>query len=143
MRDSAAEIVKNLREAPLLVQVFASNNGARLETEKAVAEGWPVVTRRWKDGETPPPDGLIFVEELGDGEGKGDPHSVEADDDGTRAWGIVVQGKGAECGPVCYLMKTCRVGSGLGTCSTHFCLTKVQGFRESALSQLANCWLLQ
>ncbi|CAL5404749.1 unnamed protein product [Camellia sinensis] len=140
MRDSAAEIVKNLREAPLFVQIYAANNGGatRLETEKAVAEDWPVVARRWKDGDTPSPDGLILVEELGGGD-----EEEEEEERVTRAWGVVVQGKGVECGPVCYLLKTSRVvGSGLGLCCTHFCLMKVQGFRESALSQLTNCWLL-
>ncbi|XP_058182544.1 uncharacterized protein LOC131300629 [Rhododendron vialii] len=136
MRDSTAEIVRNLRKAPLLVQIYASGDGSagKVETEKAVADEWPAVTRRWKDGVAPPPDGVILVEELaGDG----------GEEDGTRAWGMVVQGKGAECGPVCYLMKTSRVGSGLGLGCTHFCLMKVEGFRESAPSQLKNCWLLR
>ncbi|CAI0459206.1 unnamed protein product [Linum tenue] len=103
MRDSVTEIVKNLTEAPLLVQVYSDEKGRKLETEKAVEE-----------------------------------------EEATKAWGIVVQGKGAECGPVCYLLKTSRVGSsGLGLCCTHFCLMRVKGFRESAKSQLKNCWLLQ
>ncbi|XP_052184371.1 uncharacterized protein LOC127796326 [Diospyros lotus] len=140
MRGSAVEIVKNLREAPLFVQVYASNNGAaappRLQTEKAVAEEWPVVERRWKDGTAPAPDGLILVEELQSNED-------QEEEEGTKAWGVVVQGKGSECGPACYLLKTSRVGSGLGLCSTHFCLMKVKNFRESALSQLTNCWLLK
>ncbi|KAF7132451.1 hypothetical protein RHSIM_Rhsim09G0185800 [Rhododendron simsii] len=136
MRDSTAEIVRNLRRAPLLVQIYASGDGSagKVETEKAVADEWPAVTRRWKDGVAAPPDGVILVEELaGDG----------GEEDGTRAWGMVVQGKGAECGPACYLMKTSRVGSGMGLGCTHFCLMKVEGFRESAPSQLKNCWLLR
>ncbi|KAI8524083.1 hypothetical protein RHMOL_Rhmol13G0121800 [Rhododendron molle] len=136
MRDSTAEIVRNLRKAPLLVQIYASDDEAaeKVETEKAVADEWPAVTRRWKDGVAAPPDGVILVEELAGDEGG---------EDGTRAWGMVVQGKGAACGPVCYLMKTSRVGSGLGLGCTHFCLMKVEGVRESALSQLKNCWLLR
>ncbi|XP_027329748.1 uncharacterized protein LOC113846081 [Abrus precatorius] len=145
MKESVVEIVKNLKEAPLLVQVYPKRNSetAALTTErKVVVEDWPAVKERWEAGETPVPEGVIFVEEL-----SGD----EAEDGGeertTRAWGIVVQGKGVGCGPVCYLLKTTRVGSGpgsgMGICSTHFCLMKVKNFRETVQSQLQNCWLLQ
>ncbi|RDX78964.1 hypothetical protein CR513_40674, partial [Mucuna pruriens] len=109
MRESVVEIVKNLREAPLLVQVFPkrSSGTTTVMTEKSVmVEDWPAVKERWESGETPVPEGVIFVEEL-DGD--------EAEDGGgkrtTRAWGVVVQGKGVGCGPVCYLLKTSRVGS--------------------------------
>lgn len=140
MRDSTAEIVRNLRKAPLLVQIYANGDGSdeKLETEKAIADEWPAVTLSWKEGVAPPPDGLILVEELA-----GDEEGGEDEDGTTKAWGMVVQGKGAECGPVCYLMKTSMVGSGLGLDCTHFCLMRVEGFRESALSQLKNCWLLR
>ncbi|KAF1893539.1 hypothetical protein Lal_00002029 [Lupinus albus] len=64
----------------------------------------------------------------------------------TRVWGVVVQGKGFGCDPICYLLKTCGVGSGpemgLGLCSTHFCLVRVNSFKEMVQSQLKNCWLL-
>ncbi|CAI0459201.1 unnamed protein product [Linum tenue] len=134
MRDSVTEIVKNLTEAPLLVQVYSDEKGRKLETEKAVEEGdWKRLIEKWKKRDSPLPEGVIFVEQLHDG-----------GEEATKAWGIVVQGKGAECGPVCYLLKTSRVGSsGLGLCCTHFCLMRVKGFRESAKSQLKNCWLLQ
>ncbi|PSS34411.1 GDSL esterase/lipase [Actinidia chinensis var. chinensis] len=138
MRDSAAEIVRNLRKSPLLVQVYAADDGgaARLETEKAVSvEDWPAVTKRWKVGEVSPPDGVILVEEICGGD-------ENENENGTKAWGVVVQGKGAKCGPVCYLLKTNRVVSGLGTGCTHFCLVRVQGFRESVFSQLTRCWLV-
>uniref|UniRef100_A0A5B7CD57 DUF7804 domain-containing protein n=1 Tax=Davidia involucrata TaxID=16924 RepID=A0A5B7CD57_DAVIN len=136
MRDSVVEIVKNLRDGPLLVQVHANKNGeTRLVTGKAVAENWPIVTRKWKDGETPSPDGVILVEELED--------EKDLNVDGARAWGIVIQGKGLECGPAFYLLKTSRVGSGLGRFCTHFCVVRVKSFWESALSQLTDCWLLQ
>lgn len=140
MRDSTAEIVRNLRKAPLLVQIYANGDGSveKLETEKAIADEWPAVTRRWKEGVATPPDGVILVEEMA-----GDEDGGEDEDGTTKAWGMVVQGKGAECGPVCYLMKTSMVGSGLGLGCTHFCLMKVEGFRESASSQLKNCWLLR
>ncbi|RDX69995.1 hypothetical protein CR513_50813, partial [Mucuna pruriens] len=98
MRESVVEIVKNLREAPLLVQVFpkrSSGTTTVMTTEKSVmVEDWPAVKECWENGETPVPEGVIFVEEL-DGD--------EAEDGGgertTRAWGVVVQGKGVGCGP--------------------------------------------
>ncbi|XAR71862.1 hypothetical protein NMG60_11018302 [Bertholletia excelsa] len=145
MRDSAAEIVGNLREAPLLVQVYANNGGAtaRLETERAVAaKDWSLVSQRWKQGLAEVPDGLILVEELCGDDDDGD-ETIEEGHSGTKAWGVVVQGKGQDCGPACYLLKTSRVGSGLGMFCTHFCLVKVQGFMESALSQLTKCWHLE
>ncbi|KAK9283822.1 hypothetical protein L1049_012076 [Liquidambar formosana] len=144
MRDSVVEIVKNLREAPLLVQVYSKNDGAtRLKTEKAVVDDWPVVAGKWKDGEIPLPEGVILVEELkekkdsdeGDGGDGGEKEAI------TKAWGIVIQGKGVECGPACYLLKTSRVRSGLGLFCTHFCLVKVKSFMETAQSQLTKCWL--
>ncbi|XAR66030.1 hypothetical protein NMG60_11012076 [Bertholletia excelsa] len=140
MRDSAAEIVKNLKQAPLLMQVFADKNGEanRLEAERAIADDWASVTRRWKNGETATPDGVILVEKLGDADAEC------TEDDGTKAWGIVIQGKGAkERGAACYLLKTSQVRSELEFGCTHFCLMKVQGFSQSALSELSNCWLLE
>lgn len=141
MRESVVEIVKNLKEAPLLVLVFPKS--ATMATEKrVVVEDWPAVKERWESGETPVPEGLIFVEEL-----DGDTAEDGGGERTTRAWGVVVQGKGVGCGPVCYLLKTVRVGSGpgsgMGICSTHFCLVKVKDFRETVQSQLKNCWLLQ
>ncbi|EOA22667.1 hypothetical protein CARUB_v10003369mg [Capsella rubella] len=145
MKDSVTEIVKNLSEAPLLVHLFA---GDKEEGTVVVmkAEEWAAVKGRWERGEAEMPEGIVFVEQLG-----------AADEscgcgfdggDGTRAWGLVVQGKGVECGPVCYLLKTTRVGSGSGSGSgmgmrcTHFCLAKVSSFRETSESQLRNCWLV-
>ncbi|KAF9661423.1 hypothetical protein SADUNF_Sadunf19G0067200 [Salix dunnii] len=141
MRDSVVEIVNNLREAPLLVHVYSEESGetTMLKTEKAaVEEKWPGLMEKWEKRETQLPDGVIFVEKLEDDEEK-------EEDAITRAWGIVVQGRGVDCGPVCYLLKTSRVGAGpgLGLCCTHFCLMKVQSFRETARSQLKNCWLSQ
>lgn len=145
MKDSVGEIVKNLREAPLLVQVYPKKKGnggemTALRTEKkAVGDDWPVVMEKWESGETPLPEGVILVEELAE-EGE------EGRERTTKAWGIVVQGRGAGSAPVCYLLKTSRVGSGpgMGTCScTHFCLVRVKSFRETVKSQLKNCWLLQ
>ncbi|CAI0552325.1 unnamed protein product [Linum tenue] len=153
MRDSVTEIVKNLTAAPLLVHVYSDERGKKLETEKAVEEGdWKKLIEKWKKRDSPLPEGVIFVEQLLDGgrsavlaaaEAEEEENDV-AEEEATKAWGIVVQGKGAECGPVCYLLKTSRVGSsGVGLCCTHFCLMRVKSFRESAKSQLKNCWLLQ
>ncbi|ESW08419.1 hypothetical protein PHAVU_009G044100 [Phaseolus vulgaris] len=143
MKESVVDIVKNLREAPLLVQVYPKLGAAATTTEKRVlVEDWPAVKERWEKGESPMPEGVIFVEEL-----EGDDAEEGSGERTTRAWGVVVQGKGVGCGPVCYLLKTCRVGSGpgngMGVCSTHFCLVKVKDLRERVQSQLKNCWLLQ
>ncbi|XP_031093424.1 uncharacterized protein LOC115998094 isoform X1 [Ipomoea triloba] len=157
MRGSVAEIVKNLTRAPLLVQVYSDGGGeednAEVRAERAVVEEWPAVKGEWESGERRSPDGLIFVEELRD-DGVNDEeqeesfngvNSEEGNETVTRAWGIVVQGRGAECGPVCYLLKTSKVGAGIGMGAfcTHFCLVRVKSFRESAFCQFKNCWLLQ
>lgn len=144
MEGSVVEIVRNLREAPLFVHVYDQDRGGRagdrdgesmrLRTEKGVREAdWDCVRMKWEKGEVQKPEGVIYVEELEDDE--------DEEDNVTRVWGLVVQGKGATCGPACYLLKTCGVGSGLGACSTHFCLMKVKSFRESVRSQLKNFWL--
>ncbi|KAI3458464.1 hypothetical protein Pfo_015127 [Paulownia fortunei] len=149
MQDSVADIVKNLKQAPLLVQIYSENDGAsengrvEIQTEKAIVEQWPVVKGEWRSGESKSPDGLIFVEEL---EQDPDQGNVNQDfgEGVSRAWGIVVQGKGVECGPACYLLKTNKVcaGMGLGFC-THFCLMRVNNLRNSALEQFKDSWLLQ
>ncbi|KAL3524060.1 hypothetical protein ACH5RR_016894 [Cinchona calisaya] len=166
MRDSVVDIVKNLKKAPLLVSIYSETDGqgnskSKFKTEKAMEENWPVLTDEWKNGPVmKSPDGIIFVEELlGDekrkkylsgnfsdfvqekgGGGGGDTSTTT-----TRAWGILVQERGVEVAPACYLLKTCRVGAGLGMglFCTHFCLVKVKSFRETALKQLQDCWLLQ
>ncbi|KAJ4836745.1 hypothetical protein Tsubulata_005128 [Turnera subulata] len=148
MRDSVGDIVKNLKEAPLLVQVYSNgeDQGRRpkLETERAVEEeDWPAMIERWQKREARLPEGVIFVERLEEDNVAG------GEDDVTRAWGIVVQGRGVDCGPICYLLKTSSGGAagggggGLGLGCTHFCLMRVKSFGETARSQLKNCWLLQ
>jgi len=146
MRESVVEIVKNLKEAPLLVQVYSKKKDetTKLATEKV--EDWEAVKERWETGETPMPEGVIFVEELGEDEAEnGGERGLK--ERTTKMWGVVVQGKGVGCDPVCYLLKTSRVGSGpgsgMGVFSTHFCLVRVKSFEETAQSQLKNCWLLQ
>ncbi|KAL5569637.1 hypothetical protein UlMin_026212 [Ulmus minor] len=161
MSESVTEIVKNLRQAPLLVQVYNGINGdnGRMVMEKAVVEeDWTAKQRKWETGEAAKPEGLIFVEELSNEAKRQEEELVKEqnDDDGiTKAWGVVVQGKGVECPPACYLLKTSRVvagagagagsgfGFGAGLGCTHFCLVRVNSFWETAESQMKNCWLLQ
>ncbi|XP_038884231.1 uncharacterized protein LOC120075128 [Benincasa hispida] len=140
MKESVVDIVKNLREAPLFLRFYTPDGKttARFETEKAVEEDrWPILEKQWKNGAEPTPEGIIFVQKLEDGDDEG-----EIDGE-SKAWGIVVQGRGVERGaPVCYLLKTCRT-AGLGLWCTHFCLVRVKNFRETTKSQLQNCWLTQ
>ncbi|XWS65577.1 hypothetical protein CRYUN_Cryun05aG0125800 [Craigia yunnanensis] len=143
MRDSVVEIVQKLPESPLLVHVYSDNNTTKIRTEKAEEDNWVMVKQKWEKGETPMPDGMIFVEQIQE-EGKN--IGKEKNEEVSRAWGIVVQGKGEEGSgppPACYLLKTSKVGSGFGLRCTHFCLVRVKSFRETAFSQLKNCWLLQ
>ncbi|KAF8115207.1 hypothetical protein N665_0029s0050 [Sinapis alba] len=147
MKESVTEIVRNLSEAPLLVHLYAGDEGEGTVVMVMKAEEWAAVKGRWERGEAEMPDGMIFVEQLG-AEAEESCGCGFDGDDGTRAWGLVVQGKGVECGPVCYLLKTTRVGSGSGSGSglsmrcTHFCLAKVSSFKETSESQLRNCWLV-
>lgn len=156
MRDSVVEIVKNLRKAPLLVQVFggdgekadvgrAASAAKVLETKEAVTpEDWSVAKRKWNAGESPSPEGLMFVEELGNEGGGGDGKGDERDGV-TKVWGVLVQGKGSGCAPACYLLETTSVGlrGGSGCGCTRFCVFKVNNLRETVKSQFTNCWLAQ
>ncbi|MCL7051825.1 hypothetical protein MKW94_018150 [Papaver nudicaule] len=168
MEFSVPEIVKNIGDAPLLVQIYSSMSkgvqglssigsssssssspaAARpipvLEKMKADAKSWTGVTKRWEEG-SPVPDGIILVEQLKAEDAK-DESEVIGDDvsDGsgsTKTWGVVIQGRGVESASSCYILKTCRVGSSLGFC-THFCLARAKCFGESADLQLKNSWLL-
>lgn len=136
VRGSVVEIVKNLKKAPLLAHVYC-NNGGLMEviTEKGFAEDWPNLKKEWREGERKSPDGIILVEELKENE------DLDEEEKETKVWGILIQGKGPR-GPACYLLKTCRVNSGVGLFGTHFSLVKVNSFRESAFSQIKNSWLL-
>ncbi|GMI84968.1 hypothetical protein like AT3G56360 [Hibiscus trionum] len=140
MRDSVAEIVMMLPDSPLLIHVYYDNDNKTTKTtaEKAEGDDWDSMKQKWKKGESPMPDGVIFVEQIQEEGAKNGEVS--------RVWGIVVQGKGEDGRgppPACYLLKTSKVGSGMGLRCTHFCLVKVTSFRETAFSQLKNCWLLQ
>ncbi|KAI3933582.1 hypothetical protein MKX01_032687 [Papaver californicum] len=128
MTYSLSEIVKNIGEAPLLVQIYSSKDKGGMspvesplatipipiiEKSKSGPESWVGVTRRWEEG-SPVPDGIILVEQL--------------------------YGRGADSSS-CYILKICRVGSLFGFC-THFCLVKAKCFGEIADLQLKNSWLL-
>ncbi|KAL2345284.1 hypothetical protein Fmac_006569 [Flemingia macrophylla] len=62
MRESVVDIVRSLREASLLVQVYAGS--ASRSSEKKVVVDLEAVKERWESGESPLPEGVIFVEEL-------------------------------------------------------------------------------
>ncbi|XP_073036056.1 uncharacterized protein [Primulina eburnea] len=148
IQESVADIVKNLKKAPLLVQIHAENDGfgekrkLKFNIEKAIFENWDFLKSEWENEGSKIPDAVMFVEEL---EHDQENSSQELGESGVnRVWGMVVQGKGVDCVPRCYLLKTNRIcgGLGLGFC-THFCLTRVMDFRESAQGQFKNCWLLR
>ncbi|CAI9295844.1 unnamed protein product [Lactuca saligna] len=140
MRNSVTEIVKNIRQAPLLVQIYADGV---VKTEKAVeAEDWPNVVKERPSS----PDGIILVEELQDKIDPADSGDGLEEENGTRAFGVLIQGrfKGRDrCKSACYLLKTSSVNGGMGPFCTHFCLMKVHSFSKSASSQFNDCWLLQ
>lgn len=143
MTNSVTEIVKNIKKAPLLVQIYADGE---VKTNKALAEkDWP---KLFKHRSSSSLEGVILVEEL---EKKNtDPVDSDAkfdEEDGTRAFGVLVQGKirgRDQCKSTCYLLKTSSVnGGGMGPICSHFCLMKVQNFHRSAFSQFSDCWLVQ
>ncbi|RVX03021.1 hypothetical protein CK203_016653 [Vitis vinifera] len=88
IRESVSEIVKNLREAPLLVEVYSDRNGGgtKLKTEKAVAEDWPHIESNWKIGEAQSPEGIMLVEELNN-EADDDDNENDDDEENTKLWG--------------------------------------------------------
>lgn len=149
MRESVVEIVKSLKNSPLMVHVYC-NESTEMKPEKGGWEKWSDLEQEWRDGERRSADGIILVQQLEENNMVDDDQIVDfeekdTDNDGTKAWGVLVQGKGTgrECSrTACYLLKTCRVNSGLGLCGTHFSLVKVKNFRDSAFSQIKNSWLL-
>ncbi|GER50879.1 hypothetical protein STAS_28217 [Striga asiatica] len=144
LRGSVSEIVGNLKKAPLLVQVYSEkeNGKVRIQTEKAHLDYWAVLKGEWINEESKSPDGLIFVEELGQDYDQED-LGQEFGEGVSRIWGIVIQGKGVKCSPACYLLKTNRVcaGMGLGFC-TYYCLIRVNNLRDGAFEQFKDSWLL-
>lgn len=157
MNVSIVDIVKNLKQAPLLVHVYGNDDdgdggddergkeGSRpgprsrpwIKIERAMFENWPIMKHEWESGKTKSPDGLIFVEEIRDDDD-------EEEIGNQKSWGVMVKGKGIDqLGPACYLLKTSRVkaGRGMDLFCTHFCLVRVKNFRGSALKQFKSCWL--
>ncbi|GJN23396.1 hypothetical protein PR202_gb11043 [Eleusine coracana subsp. coracana] len=142
MRDSIAEIVRNIGEAPFLVHLFSGDDGVTVRREPAAPESWPDVRRRWgPGGGERRPDGIILVEQLAaaavdGGAGAGASSAAEA---ARQVWGLVVQARGMDCAS-CYVLDTCRVRSSAGFC-THFCLVRAQCFGDPVELQLRNAWL--
>uniref|UniRef100_A0A0A9FMB5 DUF7804 domain-containing protein n=1 Tax=Arundo donax TaxID=35708 RepID=A0A0A9FMB5_ARUDO len=140
MRESIAEIVRNIGEAPFLVHLFSSDDGegerVTVRREPAAPESWPDVRRRWGPGGQRRPDGIILVERVAAAAADGGASVTEA---ARQVWGLVVQARGMECAS-CYVLDTCRVRSSAGFC-THFCLARAQCFGDPVELQLRNAWL--
>ncbi|XP_059640757.1 uncharacterized protein LOC132282932 [Cornus florida] len=150
IRDCVTEIVSNIGKAPLLVHIYSddekasssSSTSIKITIEKAVARGlWEA------ESPIPTPNGVILVEELNSSEEGGaicdekKSNGVGISSQQHKLWGILIQGKGVNrIGHACYILKTCRVQSLFGFC-THFCLTRVECFVESAEIQLQKMWL--
>ncbi|CAK9165921.1 unnamed protein product [Ilex paraguariensis] len=153
VRDSVAEIVSNIGEAPFLVHIYcdekeesSSISRIRLVREKAAAESWPLIRGRWEGGRSIP-NGVILVEELNSNElSVSDEEAFKNSGvdsklySTTKVWGVLIQGRGGANCTACYILKTCRVQSLSGFC-THFCLVRVECFVESADIQLKKLWL--
>ncbi|XP_062214671.1 uncharacterized protein LOC133915501 [Phragmites australis] len=139
MRESIAEIVRNIGEAPFLVHLFSSDDGGErmtMQREPAAPESWKDVRRRWGPGGQRRPDGIILVEQVAAAAADGGASATEA---ARQVWGLVVQARGMECAS-CYVLNTCRVRSSAGFC-THFCLARAQCFGDPVELQLRNAWL--
>ncbi|PWA73457.1 hypothetical protein CTI12_AA259280 [Artemisia annua] len=139
IHSSVTEIVKNIKHAPLLVQIF-TNGEVKTSKVSKDKNNWT----KHRSSLSSLLEGVILVEELGS---NGDEHDI----DGARAYGVLIQGKVKgrdECKSTCYLLKTSSsenggdLALGLGFC-THFCLMKVQSFHENVFKQFNDCWLLQ
>ncbi|XP_072987932.1 uncharacterized protein [Typha latifolia] len=142
MEELTGEIVRNIGEAPFLMQIFSGDRkGVRLEKEAAIPDNWPYIKKRW-DQESRTPDGIILIEEMKEDEVEEERISIPSSSglgQGSKTWGLVVQGRGMECA-ACYILNTCRVKSSMGFC-THFCLVRAKCFRESLQAQVKNAWL--
>ena len=141
MRESIAEIVWRIGEAPFLVHLFSNDDGegerVTVRRETAAPESWPDVRRRWGPGGQRRPNGIILVEQLAAVVDDGTPAS--AAEAARQLWGLVVQARGMDCAS-CYVLDTCRVRSSAGFC-THFCLARAQCFGDPVELQLRNAWL--
>lgn len=132
--------MSNIGEAPFLVHIFSNGPMLRLEREEALPESWPSIKKRWDQGTCAPPDGVILVEELKDEDtAVEDGGTKGAEEEASKTWGLVVQGKGMDCAS-CYILNTCRVRSSTGFC-THFCLLRAKCFGDPFEMQLRQAWL--
>jgi hypothetical protein len=140
IRESIAEIVRHIGEAPFLVHLFSSGDGdgehVTVRRETAAPESWPDVRRRWGMGGQRRPDGVILVEQVAAVAVDGGASASEA---ARQVWGLVVQARGMEHAS-CYVLDTCRVRSSAGFC-THFCLARAKCFGDPVELQLRNAWL--
>ncbi|KAG8062503.1 hypothetical protein GUJ93_ZPchr0003g18671 [Zizania palustris] len=145
MRESIAEVVRYIGEAPFLVHLFNDNDsdsgreGGRvtMRRESASEESWSDVQRRWCAGGQRRPDGIILVEQIAPAVEDG--ASAGAAEAARQLWGLVVQARGMECAS-CYVLDTCCVRSSAGLC-THFYLSRAQCFGDPLELQLRNAWL--
>ncbi|MCL7022667.1 hypothetical protein MKW94_028252 [Papaver nudicaule] len=139
MAFSVPEIVKNIGDAPLLVQIYSSMSKGVQELD-LLRLG--LVLQRWEEG-SHVPDGIILVEQLKTEDEKDESEVIASDvsDRSTKTLRVVILGRGVESASSCYILKTCRVGSSLWFC-THFCLARAKCFGESGDLQLKNSWLL-
>ncbi|GAB4831457.1 hypothetical protein Ancab_005473 [Ancistrocladus abbreviatus] len=157
IQDSVPEIVKNIGETPFLVHVYSESRdrsasaakATKLAIEKATSDSWPLIKRRWVDGNSTP-SGVILVEELPHKTDKMEQDKEDFDSNNgctnaklrrssTKLWGLLVQGRGLSL-PACYILKTCQVQCCMGFC-THFCLSKIKCSGESLSSYQNRLWL--
>uniref|UniRef100_A0A0E0KIR8 DUF7804 domain-containing protein n=1 Tax=Oryza punctata TaxID=4537 RepID=A0A0E0KIR8_ORYPU len=128
MRESIAEIVRHIGEAPFLVHLFNDDDGGggsgrggagrvTVRRETASAESWPDVRRRWGAGGMRRPDGIILVEQIAAAVEDGASAGAGAAEAARQVWGLVVQARGMECAS-CYVLDTCRVRSSRGSAPT-------------------------
>lgn len=141
IEQSIQEIVKNIGEAPFLMQIYSQGSSQlKLKKEEASPNSWHVMKKRWNESYSTP-DGIILVEQLKDEEAMNDEVSNDKYSNGdSKTWGLVVQGRGMDCPASCYILNTCRVKSTAGFC-THFCLVRAKCFGESLDTQLTKAWL--
>lgn len=132
INNSILEIVKNIEEAPLLVQIYSQGLSIlKLQKQQASSKIWPLIKNTWNKNASIP-KGIILVEELNN----------EDKEDMNKTWGLLIQCHGADRAASCYILNTCRTKSELGYC-THFCLAKAKCSGESSDQQLEKAWLIK
>lgn len=160
MEDCVFDIVRNVKEAPVLHLLYDSKGRTVRTQTQSVPEGKGCAADRWKEmkdsvAETSP-DGVILVRHLDEKAVGGcwmadfseelasSPASrleeEEGNGSGTDMWGVLVLGRGV-AKSACYILETTSVASTYGTC-TRFCLTKAKCFGPSWQEQMQRSWLL-